>query len=153
MWQKCTSEVPATDAQCKKRAQGGWQRSFFRLENIMNARIFTGSIFGACILVLAFGIGAAQATGNTAPQASSATAATNNGASASGESKATMHKHSQHHATSHNSSHTHHKHMTSATTGSDQETAYRAALKSCVEEPATQRDNCLNDAIVRFGRS
>jgi len=118
----------------------------------MNARILTRSIFGPCILALALGTGAAQATSNKASDTSSATPATST-TSNSGESKATMHKHSRHHAASHNSSHTNHKHVASATTGGDQETAYRAALKSCVEGPAAQRDNCLDDAIVRYGGS
>jgi hypothetical protein len=118
----------------------------------MNTRIFTGSIFGACVLALAFGTGAAQATGTKTPEASNATAATN-ATSSNGESKATKHKHSQHHSASHNSSHVHHKHTASAPMGSDQETAYKAALRSCVEGPAGQRDNCLNGAIARFGRS
>jgi hypothetical protein len=35
---------------------------------------------------------------------------------------------------------------------SDQQAAYRTALKRCVAGPAEQRDTCLNDAIARFRR-
>ena len=118
----------------------------------MNPRIFTRSIFAACILALMFGTAAAQATGNKPSDTSSTTAATNTTPN-SGQSKNTMHKHSQHNAASHNASHTHHKHVASAAPASDSATAYRAALKSSVEGPAAQRDGCIDGAIVRFGRS
>lgn len=121
----------------------------------MNARILTRSILGGCILALAFGT-AAQATGSKASQTSAAAekpAATSTTSGSGETAKATMHKHSQHHATSHSSSPTHHKHMASAPAAGNQETTYRAALKSCVEGPAGQRDSCLDNAIMRFGRS
>src|ERR1700757_2068780 len=101
----------------------------------MNARPLSRSVFGICILALALSTGVVQATGSKTPETSGATAA-NNTTSTPGESKASTPKQSTHHAASHKSSRTHHKHMASATRASDPETAYRAALKSCLEGPA-----------------
>jgi hypothetical protein len=38
-------------------------------------------------------------------------------------------------------------------TVSGEESAYRTALRHCVEGQAAQRDRCLDDAISRYGRS
>jgi hypothetical protein len=96
---------------------------------------------GVCLTFLALSAGAQTATGNASPAATG---------SSTMAPAASTHKH---HAMAHHQTHAKHMHMGAGASGSNQDEAYRSALKSCVAGPQTQRDGCLDDAIARFGRS
>lgn len=118
-------------------------------------------ILGVCVVMLALGAGAQttrdNASQSTAVSATSAPTGTPSIAGAGQPPNGTTHKpHKQHkhqkHHTVHNRSHSHGATKAVASAATDGETTYRAALRKCVEGPKARRDNCLNDAIARFGR-
>ena len=120
----------------------------------MNALNATGWILGGCMLALVFGQAhgaeskSSTMSGGEKPAAAGATSAGNDAA------KAASGKPVKHHASTHKSTRAHHEHQASTPSASSgNELAYRAALKSCVEGPAGQRDSCLDGAIMRFSRS
>lgn len=57
---------------------------------------------------------------------------------------------SHQHANAQHRSHASHKQMASSANSED--SVYRAALKTCVQGPSTQKDRCIDDTIMRFGR-
>ena len=59
----------------------------------------------------------------------------------------------KHHSTAHHQMHAKPESMAAASAADGRESAYRAALRSCVAGPAAQKERCLDDAIARHGRS
>ena len=115
-------------------------------EETMDRKTLTRTILAGCVLALALDA-SGQATSAGATQTSNANGNTTSPKNAS-------HKHHQHHAASHKMSNgTQHKPMGSGSSASSSETAYRLALRQCVEGPMGRRDSCLDDAIARYGRS
>ena len=96
---------------------------------------------GVCLTFLALSAGAQTVTGNASPAATGSSTMAH---------AASTHKH---HAMAHHQTHAKHMHTGARASGSNQDEAYRSALKSCVAGPQTQRDGCLDDAIARFGHS
>jgi hypothetical protein len=112
----------------------------------MDRKTLTRTILAGCVLALAL-----DASGQAA-SAGEAQAPNTDGSATS--PKNASHKHHQHHAASHKMSNgMQHKPMGSVSSASSSETAYRMALRQCVEGPMGRRDSCLNDAIARYGRS
>ena len=107
----------------------------------MKSPILYPAALGVCLTFLALSASGQTATGNSSPAAT--------GSSTMAPAGSTH----QHHAMAHHQTHAKHMHMGMGESGSNQEGAYRSALKGCVAGPPTQRDGCLDDAIARFGRS
>ena len=118
----------------------------------MNRPFLTRPILGVCIAVMALAA-QAQSPGaqpGSTPSQSGKSAAMNAG-SPSSDAQTAPPAHMQR-ATPHRGS-TGHKAMPEASNETSGDTAYRSALRSCVEGPAAQRDTCLDSAIARYGRS
>jgi hypothetical protein len=112
----------------------------------MDCKTLTRTILAGCVLALALDA-SGQATSADAAQAPN----TNGNATSP---KNASPKHHQHHAASHKTPNgTQHNPMGSVSSASSSETAYRMALRHCVEGPMGRRDGCLDDAIARYGRS
>lgn len=121
----------------------------------MNARKYYPAILGSLLAVLATG-SAAQSTPPAKSEAATQHEATTTSAPAkthhakAHHAKSTQAK-STHHAKAHHAAQAGTEHKTSAMNG--RETPYQTALRRCVEGQAGQRDQCLDSAISRFGRS
>jgi len=63
---------------------------------------------------------------------------------------AKQHQAKQHHTKHHQATHAP---RTTETSVNSRDNPYRTALRRCVEGQSAQRDQCLNDAIARYGRS
>jgi hypothetical protein len=117
----------------------------------MNAQ----SRFAAVLLALTTALVAvanAQAqdpASNAAPSAASHSAVTPPAAKPAAAETTT---HAKKHA-SHAKTPATHKPMAQSAPPPDRDTAYRMALKQCVQGPATQKDSCIDSAIVRFGHA
>jgi len=120
----------------------------------MNRQILTRPILGACIAMMAF---AAQAqsygthAANTAPPPGQTATHSPSPSSSTGQTAAPA-QNKQRAASRHESS-GQHKAVPEASNEMSGDTAYRSALRSCVQGPEGQRDSCLDGAIARFGRS
>jgi hypothetical protein len=122
----------------------------------MNARKYCSAIVGSCLAVFAGG-GLAQA-----PSASTAAPATSAAGTATGSSEtndqqgapAVAPAKKMHGARKHGAMHSDAMHSSRMVppVNSD-EAQYRTALRQCVAGQASQRDQCLDDAIARYGRS
>ena len=119
----------------------------------MNERILQNSILAMLACALTFGTGALAAESKSSAPGGSAEKSDARGTVSSKPeaAKTAAHKNTHHNGTSHRASRPHHTHKASA--ASPEETGYRAALKNCAEESASERDGCLDSAIARFGRS
>ncbi len=85
-----------------------------------------------------------------APAANAPATSAQSGTAAAKQGAAHGKKHAMTHAKSH---HAMHKQMTHATPAPDPDTAYRMALKQCVQGPPAQKDSCIDQTIARFGRA
>jgi len=118
----------------------------------MNAREYYPTIVGSCLAVFAACAFAQDAANGTAAPATTA-AAPATGTTAASEQQPltpTAAPAKMHHAKKHTAMHSA---RASESNSSPQEDAYRTALRQCVQGQETQRDQCLDDAISRFGRS
>ncbi len=121
----------------------------------MKSPILYPAALAVCLTLLSFSTVGHAATGDTS-QAATATSKTPAGGATTNASTSTMapanstHKH---HAMAHHETHAKHKHMATGPSVSNQEDAYRSALKGCVAGTPAQRDGCLDNTIARFGRS
>jgi len=115
------------------------------LEKTMNARRYYPVIVGSCVAMFAAcAFAQAPAPSDTAPPPAS-TGATEQQAPPSTGAPAKSHQMKMHKAT--------HANRSSESMARTQDDPYRTALKQCVEGQASQRDQCLDDAISRYGRS
>ena len=122
----------------------------------MTSRILYPTCFGVCLAAFALSAGGQTTTSNAshvaAPSSGSNAGVTKTSAASTTPKTASSSAH-QHHATTHHKTHAMHKQAESASPGSYQEAAYRDALHQCVAGPVGQREGCLDNAIVRFGRA
>ena len=122
----------------------------------MTSRILFPASIGICLTVLALSAGGQTTTSNAshppAPSGGSNAAATRATATSTTPKTASSGAH-QHHATAHHKTHATHKQAENTSPGSYREAAYRDALHQCVAGPAGQREGCLDNAIMRFGRT
>ena len=122
----------------------------------MNLQNIYPAALGICLTLLAVSAGGQTTTGNAthaavAPGTTAKPAPTTSVAA----DKSTMPPASgahKNHATAHHTSHAKHAERGSSAMASSQDSAYRAALRSCVAGPAGQKESCLDNAIKRFGR-
>lgn len=122
----------------------------------MTSQVLFPSSLGICLTVLALSAGGQTTTSNAshaaAPSGGSNTAATKATVASTTPETASSSAH-QHHATVHHKTHATHKVAETTSPGSYREAAYRDALHQCVAGPAGQREGCLDNAIMRFGRT
>lgn len=114
------------------------------LEKTMNARKYYPAIVGSFVAMFAaYGFAQAPAPSDTA-QPPAMTGAAEQQAAPSTATPAKPHhmKHKAAHAT-----------RSSESMARAQDDPYHTALRHCVEGQASQRDQCLDDAISRYGRS
>lgn len=100
----------------------------------MNARKYYPVILGSCLAILAASVGVPV---NAAAQADTQATAT----AAPAKSK---------HAKKQSTTQARRDHGMAAST---RESPYQTALRRCVTGQAQQRDQCVDDAIARYGRS
>ena len=103
----------------------------------MNAKNYYPTLIGACLAVFA-ACAVVQAGAATSTDASTHDQATSKAAPAK-----------THHAKKQQSN----RAGGNEQAANSQDTPYRSALRRCVEGQAQQRDQCLNDAISRYGHS
>jgi len=138
----------------------------------MNARKYYPAVLASCVAFFAIGAGAqtpstsaASPTSAAAPASSAAPPAAS-GSEATGEqqgaqgaapakkttkaTKTTKAAKTTHHAKKQNATHATQRSQPPA---SSEESQYRTALRQCVEGQASRRNQCLDDAIARYGRS
>jgi hypothetical protein len=122
----------------------------------MTSRILVPASFGICLTMLALSAGGQTTTSNAshaaAPPGGPNAAATKATAASTAPEAASSSAH-QHHATAHHKTRATHKQAENTSPGSYREAAYRDALHQCVTGPAGQREGCLDNAIMRFGRT
>jgi hypothetical protein len=139
----------------------------------MNARRYYPAVLASCVALFAIGAGAQTPSTSTASPATSATApASSTAAPATSGSEATSEQQSAqgavpakkttkatkttktakttHHTKEHNATHATQRSQPPA---SSEESQYRTALRQCVQGQASRRNQCLDDAIARYGRS
>jgi hypothetical protein len=139
----------------------------------MNSRTCYPTIAGSCLAVVAACVFAqAPAPSTTTAPSTSTTGATGTTAESPSQQttrtgvpaktphakkqhqakqhQAKQHQAKQHQAKQHQATHTARAKESSV---SREDTQYRTALRRCVEGQAAQRDQCLSDAISRYGRS
>lgn len=125
----------------------------------MNAQRYYPTIVGSCLAMFAACVFAqAPATGTAAPAANTGAPATSAappattaaGTSEQQPSTTTTAPAKMHHARKHAAMHSAHANQANT---SPQDDAYRTALRQCVQGQESQRDQCLDDAISRYGRS
>ena len=123
----------------------------------MTSRIVYPTCLGVCLAVLALSAGGAddykQCIACGRRRSSGSNAGVTKTTAASTAPKTASNSAHQHHATAHHKTHATHKQAESASPGSYQEAAYRDALHQCVAGPVGQREGCLDNAIMRFGRT
>ena len=118
----------------------------------MSGSAYRFSIAGSCLAVFAacaFAQAPAPAAGAPSPSTTAATATTSAQKAQPGTQKRAAAK-TQHAKKQHNAMHTTRAKASNAT---PRESQYRTALRRCVEGVPARRDQCLNDAIARYGRS
>jgi len=111
----------------------------------MNSRHCYPTIVGSCIAAFAACVFAQAPATSAAVSASGAAQATEHPPAAQTSAPAKMHHAKKHKAM--------HSARTNESMANPQDAAYRTALRQCVEGQASQRDQCLDDAIARYGRS
>ncbi len=121
----------------------------------MNTHPVPTIILAAGLLAIAFGVSAADNAGSSttsnAAEPNPATSAPAKPANATPMHHSHMVHHSaMHHGAMHGSA-MHSNEMAEYSAG-HAETAYRMALRQCVEGPLAQRDTCLDTAISHYGR-
>ena len=135
----------------------------------MRLRSCYPTILGTCLAVFAASVLAqAPAPNTTTAPSTSAPAATSAGATGTtdgtssqqtgetgAKAKKTQHAKKEHQAKQHQTKHHQATHAprTTETSVNSRDNPYRTALRRCVEGQSAQRDQCLNDAIARYGRS
>ena len=121
----------------------------------MNSRSMYPIGLGIVLAVLALSAAGQSTTGKAsdAAMAPKATATANATSAGTGTTTAPTSGAKKHHSTAHHQAHAKHQPMAAASPAGEQDSAYRAALETCVAGPTSQKDRCLNDAIARFGRS
>jgi hypothetical protein len=131
--------------------------SLLNVETTMNSRSMYPVGLGVCLALLAL-----TAAGQTTTSSSShATTAPNKAATANSTANAPTGAATtapasgakKHHSTTHQQMHHEPQSMGAASAAGSRESAYRAALRTCVAGPAAQKERCLDDAIARHGRS
>ena len=118
----------------------------------MTARRHSPTIIGSCFAVLAAcALAQTPAPSAAAPAASTTPPTTSAPATSEKHPTPSTGGHAKtHHATTHRGTHTA---RANESKGSMREDAYRTALRQCVEGQESRRDQCLDDAISRYGRS
>jgi len=117
----------------------------------MNAKRYYPTIVGGCLAVFAV-CAAAQtpATSTAQPPAADAVPAPGATGTSAQQPATTAAPAKAHHAKKRSATHAA---RASEPRVSSAETQYRMALRQCVEGQAARRDQCLDDAISRYGRS
>jgi hypothetical protein len=111
----------------------------------MNARKYYPAIMGSCVAMFAACVFAQAPTPSDTAPPPATRGATEQQALPSTAAPAKTHQMKKHKAT--------HATRSSESMARTQDDPYHTALRRCVEGQASQRDQCLDDAITRYGRS